>query len=50
MRIVRVSIVIPLYNKERWIRRALDSIAGQSFTDFELLVADDGSRAKTFHD
>jgi glycosyltransferase involved in cell wall biosynthesis len=40
---MRVSIVIPLYNKERWIRRALDSIAGQTFTDFELLVVNDGS-------
>ena len=42
-RIVRVSVVIPLYNKECWIRRTLDSIAEQSFTDFEVLVVDDGS-------
>jgi Glycosyl transferase family 2 len=40
---VRVSVVVPLYNKERWIRRALDSISAQNFTDFELLVVDDGS-------
>jgi len=43
MRIVRVSIIIPLYNNERWIRLALDSIVGRTFTDFELLVVDDGS-------
>lgn len=40
---MRVSIVIPLYNKERWVSRALDSVAGQSYADFELLVVDDGS-------
>ena len=39
----RISVIVPLYNKERWIRRALDSIAKQWFTDFELLVVDDGS-------
>jgi glycosyltransferase involved in cell wall biosynthesis len=42
-RIVRVSIVIPLFNKEHWLRRALDSIAQQTFDDFELIVVDDGS-------
>jgi hypothetical protein len=40
---MRVSVIIPLYNKGRWVRRALDSIAAQKFTDFELLVVDDGS-------
>jgi hypothetical protein len=40
---VRVSIIIPFYNKRRWIHRALDSIAAQTFTDYELLVVDDGS-------
>jgi glycosyltransferase involved in cell wall biosynthesis len=40
---MRVSIIVPLYNKGRWIRRALDSIAGQTFADFEVIVVDDGS-------
>jgi len=40
---LRISVVIPLYNKARWIRRALDSVAAQSFADFEVLVVDDGS-------
>lgn len=38
-----VSVVVPLYNKERWVRRALDSIAAQTFTDFEAFIVDDGS-------
>ncbi len=40
---MRVSTIVPLYNKGRWIRRALDSIAGQTFADFEAIVVDDGS-------
>jgi glycosyltransferase involved in cell wall biosynthesis len=40
---MRVSIIVPLYNKEPWIKRALDSIAGQTFEDFEVIVVDDGS-------
>jgi glycosyltransferase involved in cell wall biosynthesis len=37
------SIVIPLYNKRGQIRRAIDSVLGQSIKDFELIVVDDGS-------
>ena len=40
---VRVSVVVPLYNKERTIRRALDSICHQTLTNFEVIVVDDGS-------
>lgn len=39
----RVSVIVPLYNKRAYVRRALDSIAAQTFDDFELLVVDDGS-------
>jgi glycosyltransferase involved in cell wall biosynthesis len=40
---MRVSIVIPLFNKARHIRRCLESIAAQTFTDFEAIIVDDGS-------
>ncbi|MGB2635576.1 MAG: glycosyltransferase family A protein [Candidatus Acidiferrum sp.] len=40
---MRVSVIVPLYNKERWIERALDSIAKQTFADFEIIIVDDGS-------
>lgn len=37
------SIVIPVYNRERWITRCLDSVASQDFRDIEIIVVDDGS-------
>lgn len=37
------SAVIPLFNKRRWIRRALDSIASQEFPCAEVIVVNDGS-------
>ncbi len=37
------SVVIPLYNKRPYVRRAVDSVLRQSFEDFELIVVDDGS-------
>ena len=39
-----ISIIIPCYNvPEEYIRRALDSIMAQTFTDYEIIVVDDGS-------
>jgi glycosyltransferase involved in cell wall biosynthesis len=39
----KVTVVIPVYNREKYVRDAIDSILAQTFTDFELLVIDDGS-------
>jgi len=38
-----ISVVIPLYNKEKYVRRAVDSVLAQSFRNFELIVVNDGS-------
>lgn len=38
-----ISVVIPLYNKENDVRRTLESVLNQSYTDFEVVVVDDGS-------
>lgn len=38
-----VSIVMPIYNGERYLSAALESVLGQSFTDYECLLIDDGS-------
>ncbi|MFT3761947.1 MAG: glycosyltransferase [Pseudoxanthomonas sp.] len=39
----RVSVIVPVYNGERYIRQALESALAQTYRDFELLVIDDGS-------
>lgn len=39
----RISVVMPLYNKEHEVERAIRSVLAQSFTDFELIVVNDGS-------
>lgn len=40
---MRFSVIIPLYNKEPYVRKALQSVCDQCFKDFELIVVDDGS-------
>lgn len=40
---VVLSIVIPIYNSEKYLRQCLDSIINQSYKDYELILVDDGS-------
>ena len=42
-----VSIIVPVYQVEKYIRQCVDSILGQTFTDFELILVDDGSKDKS---
>lgn len=39
-----LSIIIPVYNAEKYLNKCIDSILNQSFKDFELLLIDDGSK------
>ena len=43
----RISVVMPVWNGETFLREAIDSILSQTFTDFELIVVDDGSTDRT---
>ena len=38
-----ISVIVPIYKVEKYLRRCVDSILNQSYTDFELLLIDDGS-------
>jgi glycosyltransferase involved in cell wall biosynthesis len=39
----KISIIIPIYNVERYLRRCLDSVVSQTFADFECILIDDAS-------
>jgi glycosyltransferase involved in cell wall biosynthesis len=43
----RVSVVMAVYNGERYLREAVDSILGQTFQDFEFIIVEDGSADAT---
>ena len=45
--IPRVSVVMSVYNGEKYLREAVDSILNQTFTDFEFIIIDDGSMDQT---
>ena len=38
-----ISVIIPVYNIERYIGKCLDSIVGQTLKEIEIIVVDDGS-------
>ena len=43
---MRFSIIVPIYKIEKYLRQCIDSILAQDYTDFELLLIDDGSPDK----
>lgn len=43
-----ISVILPVYNCDPFISQCLDSLASQSFNDFEIIVIDDGSTDRSF--
>ena len=39
----KLSIIVPVYKVEQYLHKCIDSILSQTFTDFELILIDDGS-------
>ena len=40
---VKISVIIPVYNVENYLEESLDSIINQTFTDLEIICVNDGS-------
>ena len=45
---VKVSVGVTVYNVEEYLRECLESILNQTFTDFEVIMVDDGSTDNSF--
>lgn len=43
MSMKKVSIIVPMFNMEQYIKKCLDSLIGQSYTNIEIIIIDDGS-------
>lgn len=43
----KISVIVPVYNVEKFLPRCLDSLLAQTFSDFELLLIDDGSKDRS---
>lgn len=44
---INISVVVPVYNTEKYLERCLKSILNQSYRDFEIIIVDDGSKDKS---
>lgn len=45
----KISVVIPIYNVEQYIRQCIESLLSQSYKDYELILIDDGSSDNSIH-
>lgn len=39
----RISVIVPVYNKEAWLRECVDSILAQTYRNMEIILVDDAS-------
>jgi len=52
----KISVIMSVYNGERYLREAIDSILNQTFADFEFIIVNDGSKdsspkiIRSYHD
>ena len=46
-RLKKVSIIVPVYNVEKYLKRCLNSLVNQTLTDIEVILVNDGSKDKS---
>ena len=44
---IKISIIMPVYNVEEYVGKAIESILAQTFKDYEFLIVDDGTKDKS---
>jgi glycosyltransferase involved in cell wall biosynthesis len=44
---MQISVIMPVYNEERFLAEAIESVLAQTYRDFELIILDDGSQDRT---
>ena len=45
----KISVILPVYNSEKYIKKSVESVLNQTFTDFELIILIDGSTDDTIN-
>lgn len=48
MKKIKISVLMPVYNSENYLKDSIESILNQSFTDFEFIIIDDASKDKSW--
>ena len=43
---MKISVIVPIYNVEEYLEECLDSVVAQTFSDWEMILVDDGDRWK----
>lgn len=43
----KISIIVPVYNSEQYLSRCIDSVINQTYSDWELILVNDGSTDKS---
>ena len=41
---MRISVIVPVYQVEKYLSRCIESLLAQSYSDYEIILVDDGSR------
>ena len=47
MRMEKISVIIPTYNRAKELKRSVESVLAQTYDNFELIIVDDGSKDNT---